>query len=281
MKKKIRAFFDTETTGLDFLKDRIVQLGVIIADKETVYKEYEQCINPQIKQDYQAVNVHGLTDERLAKEPVFKKVYQAFLDVLLKYDISSVVIHNADFDCTMISQELHRLYLAGENYLDYVVKNYPDFIPEKNRQYYFEDGQYKYTGKTIKETHNGEFLTFFELFPIEDTMLLNYNFINKNKGTLDVLAEKFNVDRTKRSKHHGALVDAEIMCHIYQKMEDGFMREIDFADMQRNIKGLNKGKLVVADEDRVEPSLAGKLVSLADKNKNEPNSIEKIKSPRI
>jgi len=99
---------DTETTGLDKNKDRVVEIGAVevIGNMETG-KHYHQYINPYpVKVDPEALKVHGLTDEMLSKFPKFRSICPDFLDFI---GDSPLVIHNADFDIGMLNAELDRL----------------------------------------------------------------------------------------------------------------------------------------------------------------------------
>ncbi len=56
---------DTETTGTDVQKDRIVSIGFEMWEASGLTKEWKSLINPGIQIPESATKVHGITDERV------------------------------------------------------------------------------------------------------------------------------------------------------------------------------------------------------------------------
>ena len=98
---------DTETTGLKPLNgDRIVEIGgVELIDQFPTGNIYHQYINPERSMPKEAFDVHGLGDEFLLKQPLFKDIVQDFLKFI---DGAKLVIHNARFDMGFLNAELTR-----------------------------------------------------------------------------------------------------------------------------------------------------------------------------
>ncbi|MFV0473391.1 MAG: DNA polymerase III subunit epsilon [Pikeienuella sp.] len=96
---------DTETTGLDPAEGhRIVEIGGIeLLNHMPTGRIYHQYINPERDMPAEAFAVHGLSEERLAKEPVFKKIAADFVKFV---GDAKLVIHNASFDMKFINAEL-------------------------------------------------------------------------------------------------------------------------------------------------------------------------------
>ncbi|MEL6792341.1 MAG: DNA polymerase III subunit epsilon [Pseudomonadota bacterium] len=96
---------DTETTGLDpFDGHRIVEIGGIeLMNHIPTGRIYHQYINPQRDMPTEAFEVHGLSAERLSREPVFAQIADAFIDFV---GDAKLVIHNASFDMKFINAEL-------------------------------------------------------------------------------------------------------------------------------------------------------------------------------
>lgn len=267
----MRAVFDTETTGTKFSDDRVVSIGVIIGNGDKNIQHYYQELNPDGKEsDYEAYRVHGLSNEHLAKQPKFSDTYKDFLDVFFKYPINNVVIHNADFDTGMISQEFNRLRSKGIEIDKYMMTTYPDFIPQKYRKYVYseKEDKYLYTGKTFAEIYQdnpNERFSFIDLFPVEDTILIATNFYGKLLS-LDKMADSLEVDRTARSEYHGALVDVEILFNCYNKMKETILSKQDFFEMQLDLTGLRfPMELKVKPEDRLSEELANQLSNIKPK----------------
>lgn len=99
---------DTETTGLNPAEGhRIVEIGALeMINHVPTGKTFHVYINPERPIDPDAIAVHGITDERVAGEPVFADIADAFIEFL---GASKLVIHNASFDMGFINAELERL----------------------------------------------------------------------------------------------------------------------------------------------------------------------------
>mgnify|MGYP003955629471 FL=1 len=96
---------DTETTGISIKEGhRIVEIGCIELDNLVPTKNKFHCyLNPERKVSEKALEVHGYTDEFLAKQKKFKDVGEEFLDFIKD---KRLIIHNADFDLNHLNNEL-------------------------------------------------------------------------------------------------------------------------------------------------------------------------------
>jgi len=101
---------DTETTGLDPAGGhRIVEIGCLELDNYIpTGQTFHVYINPQRDMPVEAFNVHGLSDDFLAGQPLFSQVVEDFLEFIGESDL---VIHNAAFDMKFLNAELARLTL--------------------------------------------------------------------------------------------------------------------------------------------------------------------------
>ena len=99
---------DAETTGLDPTDGhRIVEIGgVELFNHVPTGRVYHQYINPKRDMPAEAFAVHGLSEERLSREPVFAAIAEAFLEFL---GDARLLIHNAAFDMKFINAELHKV----------------------------------------------------------------------------------------------------------------------------------------------------------------------------
>jgi DNA polymerase-3 subunit epsilon len=98
---------DTETTGLDFKTDRIVEIGAVeLFNDAPTGRTYHVYCNPGIPVPLAAQEVHGLTDAFLADKPPMDP------DPLLAFlQDSPIIAHNAAFDVGMLNAELARFGL--------------------------------------------------------------------------------------------------------------------------------------------------------------------------
>ncbi|MCA8906418.1 MAG: DNA polymerase III subunit epsilon [Rhodospirillaceae bacterium] len=111
---------DTETTGLDPEHGhRIVEIGCVeLVNHVPTGRVFHQYLNPERDMPEEAAAVHGLTAERLAGEPRFVEVVEAFLDFVAE---APLVIHNAAFDMRFLNAELRRVGrppIAGDRAVD-------------------------------------------------------------------------------------------------------------------------------------------------------------------
>ena len=103
---------DTETTGIDPKEGhRIIEIGAVeVVNRRLTGRTYHQYINPQRAIDPEAIAIHGITDERVASEPVFGDIAGAFWAFI---EGAELVIHNAPFDVGFINAEFERLKQEG------------------------------------------------------------------------------------------------------------------------------------------------------------------------
>ncbi|WP_438863741.1 DNA polymerase III subunit epsilon [Neptunicella sp.] len=95
---------DTETTGIDPKQGhRIVEIGCVeLINRRLTGNHFHVYINPQRIIEAEVVAVHGLTNERLADEPVFKDIVDDFIKFISGAEL---VIHNAAFDIGFMDHE--------------------------------------------------------------------------------------------------------------------------------------------------------------------------------
>ena len=102
--EKRKLVLDTETTGLNYDNDRIVEIGVVeLIDNVLTQNYFHEYINPEINISLSAQKIHGISNEFLIGKPTFDKIAKKFLD-FVKDD--TIIIHNAEFDKHFINKEL-------------------------------------------------------------------------------------------------------------------------------------------------------------------------------
>lgn len=119
----IWAVVDVETTGFG-RTDRIVEVGVVLVDGDTlaVVDEYDTLVNPM--RDMGATHVHGITASMVEAAPTFEEIADHLGSIL---NGTYLVAHNLPFDTRMLAQDytrtgitlhagvgLNTLSLAGE-----------------------------------------------------------------------------------------------------------------------------------------------------------------------
>jgi DNA polymerase-3 subunit epsilon len=99
---------DTETTGLEAsLGHRIIEIGCVeIVDRRLTGRRLHLYMNPEREIDQGALEVHGLTLERLRDEPRFAEVAERIAEFVAEGEL---LIHNAPFDLGFLDAEFRRI----------------------------------------------------------------------------------------------------------------------------------------------------------------------------
>ena len=102
--EKRKLILDTETTGLNFSSDKIIEIGIVeLIDNVITQNYFHEYINPEMDISLSAQKVHGISNEFLIGKPTFNNIAKKFLD-FIKDD--TIIIHNAEFDTNFINKEL-------------------------------------------------------------------------------------------------------------------------------------------------------------------------------
>tara|TARA_B100000963_G_scaffold313498_1_gene291488 strand:+ start:247 stop:945 length:699 start_codon:yes stop_codon:yes gene_type:complete len=105
MDEKRKLILDTETTGLSFENDKIIEIGIVeLKDNVLTQNYFHEYINPEKDISLSAQKVHGISNDFLMNKPIFSDIAEKFLD-FVKDDV--IIIHNAEFDTNFINKELH------------------------------------------------------------------------------------------------------------------------------------------------------------------------------
>jgi len=101
-------FFDIESTGLNVLKDRILQIALIKFTREKEEPvELHMLINPGVPISEEAFAVHGISNEMLRTKPTFAQVAEEIFSFIGDADLAG---YNSDrFDIPMLMEEFHRV----------------------------------------------------------------------------------------------------------------------------------------------------------------------------
>jgi DNA polymerase-3 subunit epsilon len=97
---------DCETTGLDAVQDRIIEVALVIFDFNTIYATFETLINPEQPIPQSSVEIHHITQEMVADKPTIKEVLPQVLSLIGKH---IVVGHGVGFDIDILVQSAKRV----------------------------------------------------------------------------------------------------------------------------------------------------------------------------
>lgn len=102
--------FDTETTGLENSRDRVIEFGgVELVNRFPTGRSFHAYFNPQGHPVHpEALAIHGLSDDFLADKPSFADTAAELMAFL---EDAVLVAHNATFDMGFMNAELKRIGL--------------------------------------------------------------------------------------------------------------------------------------------------------------------------
>lgn len=210
------AFFDLETTGVDPVKDRIVEIAVIKVAADGSRTQYVKRINPEMPIPEGSSLIHGIYDADVVDAPTFKEVGQELLQFFENCDIGG---YNSNrFDLPVLTEEFYR---AGID-VDFKTRKLIDvqqiFFKKEARTL---SAAYEfYCNKDLKNAHSAE-ADVIATIEVLDAQLARYQDLEKNVAALHEFsgAEEL-VDYAKRlvrkdgaiyfnfGKHKGKLASA-------------------------------------------------------------------------
>ena len=104
--RKPLIFFDLETTGLNIMTDRIVEIAYLKVYPNGNEESRKFRINPEIPISAASTEVHGITDEDVKNCPTFKKVAQSIANDFRGCDIAGY--NSNSFDVPFLAEEFLR-----------------------------------------------------------------------------------------------------------------------------------------------------------------------------
>lgn len=98
--------FDLETTGLDFIKDRIIQISYIKVGVDGSEERVNQYVNPDRPIPAEVTTLTGISDEDVKDCPTFKQIAQQLADTFKGCDFAG--FNSNHFDIPMLAEEFLR-----------------------------------------------------------------------------------------------------------------------------------------------------------------------------
>ena len=99
--------FDLETTGLDLVKDRIIQISYIKVSPDGTEVRGNHYVNPLKEIPAQVVELTGITNEEVAKAPTFKDLAPQLAEAFAGCDFAG--FNSNHFDVPMLAEEFLRV----------------------------------------------------------------------------------------------------------------------------------------------------------------------------
>jgi DNA polymerase III subunit epsilon len=103
------AFIDTETTGCNYIHDRIIEIGILRVENGKLINTFESLINPERHVPPEIERITGINISELVKAPTFAEIKDEVLEML---DGCVFAAHNARFDYGFVKKELKELRVS-------------------------------------------------------------------------------------------------------------------------------------------------------------------------
>ncbi|HPM40302.1 MAG TPA: 3'-5' exonuclease [Bacteroidales bacterium] len=97
-------FFDLETTGLDLVRDKIIEIFMLKVKPDGTTETYEQLFNPQIAIPEEVINITGITNEMVKDKPTFREKAQEIANFIDDSDFAG--FNSNKFDIPLLAEEL-------------------------------------------------------------------------------------------------------------------------------------------------------------------------------
>ncbi len=145
-------FIDLETTGLSITHDRIIEISLIRILPDGSEKSKTWRVNPEMPIDPKATATHGITDEDVKNEPIFKELAKTIAAELEGCDIGGYNLNK--FDLPLLMEE----FLRTDVDIDLRKKNIVDVqvIFHKIEQRTLSAAYKFYCGKALDHAHSAE-----------------------------------------------------------------------------------------------------------------------------
>lgn len=144
--------FDLETTGVQVVKDRIVEMCVIKVWPDGREDTHVWRVNPGIPIPAEAAAIHGISDEDVKDCPAFKQIVHEVKSVIEGCDLAGYNCHK--FDVPLLAEELLRADCDLPLHKIHVVDVQNIFHKMEPRT--LTAALKFYTGQTLENAHNAE-----------------------------------------------------------------------------------------------------------------------------
>ncbi len=243
------AFFDLESTGTSFQKDRIVEIYIKKLLPSGAIEEYHTLVNPKIPIPPEATAIHGISDTDVQDKPSFLKIAFELNDFLKDCDLAG--FNSNRYDIPLLQEEFYRVGIVFDMENRHCVDAFKVFQKKEKRDlaaaYLF------YCNKILINAHSATadvdatmevLLAQLERYPdLESTVPALHEF-SKDAEYVDSamrLVRDGNVIRFNFGKHKGRIVE-EVLREEPQYFD--WVQRSDFAfDTKHKLKAIRDNML--------------------------------------
>lgn len=174
-------FFDLETTGINIATDKIVEISILKVFPNGNKESKTWLVNPEIEIPQEAVDVHGITNEKVVTEPTFKELASKVNEMIADADLAG--FNSNRFDIPLLAEELTRVGI------DFNMKNRKaidvQVIFHKKEQRTLGAGYQFYCGKVLEGAHGAE----ADTMATYEILLAQINKYDDLENSVDALSE--------------------------------------------------------------------------------------------
>ena len=145
-------FFDLETTGINIVSDRIVEISYLKISPNGEEESRTRRINPEMPIPPQATEVHGITDEDVKDAPTFRSIAKSLASQIEGCDLAG---YNSNrFDIPVLAEE----FLRADVDIDLMKRRFVDVqtIFHKKEQRTLAAAYKFYCNSDLENAHSAE-----------------------------------------------------------------------------------------------------------------------------
>lgn len=174
-------FIDLETTGIDVINDRIVEISAIKILPNGKREVKTRRINPTVPIPQEATAVHGITNDDVKDEPTFKEIARSLAQFLEGCDLAG--FNSNRFDFPLLAEE----FLRADVDFDFRKRKFIDVqtIFHKMEKRTLEAAYRFYCDKELEGAHSAE-VDALATFEVLKSQLDRYSEL---QNSVDFLAE--------------------------------------------------------------------------------------------
>ena len=145
-------FFDLETTGTNVAQDRIVEISILKVYPNGNKESKTWLVNPEVKIPKEVVEIHGISNVKVANEPTFKELSREIYNLIKDSDLGGF---NSDrFDIPLLAEEMLRAEVDFD--MKHMVSVDVQTIFHKMEKRTLEAAYKFYCDKDLKDAHSAE-----------------------------------------------------------------------------------------------------------------------------
>ncbi len=120
------AIVDIETTGGSAIREKIIEIAIVVFDGEKIIDSFESLVHPERSIPAFITRITGITDDMLVDAPKFYEIAKKIIEIT---ENCIFVAHNSRFDYSFVQEEFNRLGYTYTRKQLCTVKLFRKFFP--------------------------------------------------------------------------------------------------------------------------------------------------------